>query len=303
MPPTTLATLTMLMTMTLWSSSLIGSKSLVDTVTVSEIVLVRFGIGAAVLWAVILLSGQRFRLRDVGLRPVLMGFIEPGLVTLLIVTGLTLTSAMTAALIFSLMPIIQPFTGRLILGEPVRPAVVIGAAIAIAGTAVFIAGQDAGTHSLLGDALVAAGMLCSCANQLLARRVAQRRGRPMAVSALQLTAAAGVGMCALLTIDRPDSVLGGGDRQNVVLTLVYLGVFASAVPFFLYNFSLRSLPVGRISLFVCLLAPLATPMSAVHLGTSIRLFDIAAMMIVVVGILLPAILESRFLPALLAARR
>ena len=173
-----------------------------------------------------------------------MGFIEPGLVTLLIVTGLTLTSAMTAALIFSLMPIIQPFTGRLILGEPVRPAVVIGAAIAIAGTAVFIAGQDAGTHSLLGDALVAAGMLCSCANQLLARRVAQRRGRPMAVSALQLTAAAGVGMCALLTIDRPDSVLGGGDRQNVVLTLVYLGVFASAVPFFLYNFSLRSLPVG-----------------------------------------------------------
>ena len=189
------------------------------------------------------------------------------------------------------MPIIQPFTGRLILGEPVRPAVVIGAAIAIAGTAVFIAGQDAGTHSLLGDALVAAGMLCSCANQLLARRVAQRRGRPMAVSALQLTAAAGVGMCALLTIDRPDSVLGGGDRQNVVLTLVYLGVFASAVPFFLYNFSLRSLPVGRISLFVCLLAPLATPMSAVYLGTSIRLFDIAAMMIVVVGILLPAITD------------
>ena len=288
MPTTTLAMLAMFVAMSLWSSSMVGLKSIVDAATIGEIVFLRFAIAAAVLWLAVALTRQRFRIREIGLTPALMGTIEPGIISLVMVAGMVHASPISAALIFSLMPVIQPITGRLILREPVQPTVVAGALVAIAGTGLFVSGHTGGQQSLLGEGLIAVALLLACFNQLIARRVAQVHGKPIVVSAIQLSAAAVVGGVFLVFVERPPSLLVGMDVE-VGATILYLGLLASAAPFFLYNFALRTLSVGRASLFPCLLAPLAAPLAAAYLGTPVSLRDVVAIAVVVLGVLLPAL--------------
>ena len=302
MPATTLAMLAMFLAVTLWASSMVGLKSIVDAAAIGEIVFLRLAIAAVALWLAVALTRERFRLREIGLRPVLMGTLEPGVISLLLVAGMAHASPISAALIFGLMPVIQPVTGRLILREPVQPSVLAGTVIAVAGTVLFVSGHSGGSHSLLGEGLIAAGMVLACVNQLVARRVAQVHGKPMVVTALQLTAAAVVGGIFLMAIERPESFFSGIDVE-VGATIVYLGLFASAAAFFLYNFALRTLSVGRASLFPPLLAPLAAPLAAAYLGTPISLRDLAAMSIVVFGVLLPALAGNARLASVFAGPR
>ena len=302
MPATTLAMLAMFLAMSLWSSSMVGLKAIVDAAPIGEIVFLRLAIAAAALWLAVALTRQRFRLREIALKPVLMGTIEPGIISLLMVAGMAHASPISAALIFGLMPVIQPLTGRLILHEPVQPTVLAGAVIAVAGTVLFVTGHAGGSPSLLGEGLIAAAMLLACLNQLVARRVAQIHGKPMVVSALQLTAAAAVGGIFLIAIDRPESPFGGIDIE-VGATIVYLGLLASAAPFFLYNFALGTLSVGRASLFLPLLAPLAVPFAAAYLGTPVSLRDLTAIAVVVLGVLLPALAGSGRLAAVFSGPR
>ena len=302
MPATTLAMLAMFAAMTLWSSSMVGLKAIVDAATIGEIVFLRLAIAAVALWVAVALTRQRFRLREIALRPLLMGTIEPGAISLLMVAGIAHASAISAALIFGLMPVIQPLTGRLILREPVQPSVVAGAMIAVAGTVLFVTGHAGGSPSLVGEGLIAAGMLLACLNQLVARRVAQVHGKPMVVSALQLSAAAAVGGIFLMAIDRPESAFFGIGVEAGA-TIVYLGLLASAAPFFLYNFALRTLSVGRASLFPPLMAPLAVPFAAAYLGTPVSLRDLAAIAVVVIGVLLPALAVNARLASVFAGPR
>jgi drug/metabolite transporter (DMT)-like permease len=57
----------------------------------------------------------------------------------------------------------------------------------------------------------------------------------------------------------------------------------------IYNYALRHLPVGRISLFISLIAPLAAPMAAWYLGTQVTVLDYAAIAVVLFGVLLPSL--------------
>ncbi len=302
MPTTTVAMLAMFLAMSLWSSGMVGLKAIVDAAAIGEIVFLRLALAAVALWLAVALTRQRFRLREIGWTPVLMGTIEPGIISLLIVAGMAHASPISAALIFSLMPLIQPITGRIILREPVQPAVVVGALVAIAGTVLFVSGHVGTSENLLGEAFIAAGMVLACLNQLIARRVAQIHGKPMVVSALQLTAAAVIGGVFLVTIERPQSYFGGIDLE-VGATLVYLGVLASAAAFFLYNFALRTLSVGRTSLFPCLLAPIAAPLAAAYLGTPVSLRDLVAIAVVTLGVLLPALAGGGRLAAVFSGPR
>jgi len=278
----------MFLAMVLWASSMVGLKAIVDAAAIGEIAFLRLAVAAAALWLGVAITRQRFRLREIGLTPALMGMIEPGVISLILVAGMANASPISAALIFSLMPVIQPITARLILREPVQPSVLAGAMIAIAGTVLFVSGHIGGSHTLLGEGLIAAGMLLACLNQLVARRVAQIHGKPMVVSAIQLTAAAVLGGLFLIAVEQTDPFAIRLDAE-VGATIVYLGLVASAMPFFLYNFALRNLSVGRASLFPCLLAPVAVPLAAAYLGTPVSLRDLAAIAVVVLGVLLPAL--------------
>jgi drug/metabolite transporter (DMT)-like permease len=183
----------------------------------------------------------------------------------------------------------MPLLGRLVLGEALRPVVYLGTAIAFAGTALLLQGQAGhGGGSALGNFIVALGVLTLCVNQLLARRVAQAYGRPVVVTAWQLTVSAALALVAMLTLERPAQPYAGADAF-VWSSIAYMAIVGTCGSFLIYNYALRHLPVGRISLFISLIAPLAAPMAAWYLGTQVTVLDYAAIAVVLFGVLLPSL--------------
>lgn len=228
-------------------------------------------------------------------RPLLMGVLDPGLVLLLMVWGLYHTSAVNASMFWALMPLLMPIAGRLVLKEAINPIVVVGALLAIAGALLLVvANQAAGEGDLFGDMLAVCAVLCAMCNALLARRVAQTQGRPMVTTALQMSMALVVGAIALVILESPGESVARVLEGPMVLML-YLGMIATAGPFFLLNYALRHMTVGRTALFSSLVGPLTVPMAVLFLGETIQGLEIAAIALVMLGVFLPNLISPRLL--------
>ena len=147
--------------------------------------------------------------------------------------------------------------------------VVVGSIIAIAGT-VALVWEDAGRgdNSLTGDAMVVGAMLFIVTVQLRLRRLATLHGKPLVVTSWQMTGAAACGFVFVPVLqDRHEiaawMATGGIDAW---LVLVYMAIFVSALTFHVYNYALRFIPVGRISLYYSLVAPAGRSFCSHHAG-------------------------------------
>ena len=278
----------MLLASLLFASSNIGNKIAVADLAVAEVVSGRFLFAAAALWTFVILTRQPLGWKEAR-RPLLMGFLDPGLVSLLIVSGLQYTSAVNVAVFWSLLPLFTPIAARLILGERTNYLVVLGALVAVTGTIILsIVNKEAGEGDLSGDFLAICGVLCAVGTALLGRRVAQTQGRPSVTTAWQMTMALCVAGTVLLIMERPSETVARL-HEGPILLLAYLGMIALAGSFFLMNYALRHLPVGHVALFSCLVGPLALPMAALLLGETIQLWEVFAILIVVAGVAIPSL--------------
>ena len=286
--------LAMLLAVVLWSSSLVGSKAAVMHMSIGEVVGGRFMLAAAVMWAMVLITRQPVKLREAP-RPLMMGMMDPGLVSVLMVWAMHHTSAINVAMFWALMPLIMPIAGRIVLREAINPNVMFGAVLAFAGALLLVqANQASGEGDLFGDFLAICGVLAAVGTSLIGRRVAQTQGRPMVTTAWQMTMSLGIGLLALNFLQGPAAPMETLDTDIVILML-YLGGIATAGPFFLLNFSLSRLPVARTSLFASLVGPLSVPMAAFFLGETIQILEIAAIAIVMLGVAVPTLLGPHVL--------
>jgi DNA polymerase III epsilon subunit family exonuclease len=289
--------LAMLLAAMLWSSSIIGSKLAVQEMAITEVVAGRFLFAAAMMWGVVLLTRQPVRLGQAR-RPLLMGMLDPGLVSLFLVWGLHHTSAVNVGMFWALMPVVMPLAARLILAEAVNLVVVIGAAVAFCGAMILmLTNQASGDGDLFGDMLAITGVMCGVASALLARRVAQQQGNALVTTAWQMTMALAIGFLALVLLEQSTTALETVDSGLLVL-MVYLGMIATAGPFFLLNYALRRMPVGQASLFSSLVGPLSVPLAVLVLGETMQVMEIVAIAIVMLGVFLPSLVAradfSRF---------
>ena len=164
--------LAMLLASLLFASSNVGTKIALADLAIVEVVSGRFLFAAAVLWAMVLLPRQPVAWKEAR-RPLLMGLLDPGLVSLFVVGGLHLTSAVNVAVFWALMPLFTSIAARLVLGEKINNLVILGALVAVTGAIILaIANRDAGEGNLFGDFLAICGVLCAVGTSLLGRRVA-----------------------------------------------------------------------------------------------------------------------------------
>jgi drug/metabolite transporter (DMT)-like permease len=185
-----LPTLAMLAAVFLWSSATPASKFALQEIPPAELVVLRLSLAAVALWLIVFAMRPDVRLRTVGWRPLVMGLLEPGLVTFLVSVGLTMTSPVSGSVFWGLMPLLMPLLARIVLGEQIEIVVLAAAAIAFGGTVILVWGQTHhGGGSLLGDFIVASGVLASALNGLIARRNAQAGANPLVTASWQLTSA------------------------------------------------------------------------------------------------------------------
>ena len=89
---------------------------------------------------------------------------------------------------------------------------------------------------------------------------------------------------------------------NGWLIMLYLGVLVSALAFFIYNYALRHIGVGRISLYLVLIAPLGVPLAAIFLGETVTVQDGIAIALVMLGVALPSLASQYWLTSLWPSR-
>jgi drug/metabolite transporter (DMT)-like permease len=291
-----LPTISMLAAVFLWSSAMPASKFVLLEMPAAEFVIFRLSMAAATLWLIVMVMRPDARLRTVGWRPLVMGLLEPGLVTLLVSIGLTMTSPVSGSVFWALTPLLMPILGRVLLGEPIEFIVVIAAVVAFSGTMVLVWGQNHhGGGSLLGDCFVVGAVLASCFNGLIARRNAQRGANPLVTASWQVSSACCVTLAFLLVAPAGSVASMQASAQSIII-LLYLGIVVSAGVYILSNYAVRHLPVGRMSLLGCLTAPLGTMLSAVLLGTRVTLLDGLAVSLVIGAVAMPTLLRLRASP-------
>lgn len=285
-----LPSLAMMGAVLLWASSATGNKLAVADVSVPEIVAFRIVGGALVLWGVGTLLGRRYRWP--GPVPLLMGILEPGLVTFFIVLGVSYTSAVNATVVWGIMPLTQPLLARLFLKEPIHKAVLVGAAMAIGGTVMlFVAKQQDGTGSLLGDFFLVCGVASASVNQMIARRIATTRREPIVTTSYQLLSASLVASLFLLVMVPPATPYVGADA--VTFAVLCFLILTTAGPFLLYNFALQELSVGRVSLFAPLTGPVGVVIATIAFGEPVDAVIVSAILIALGGAFLPSLASWR----------
>ncbi len=272
----------------LWASSATGNKFVLVQASVAAVVAFRIVGAAIVMWTVGLVLRRDFR--SPSPMQLVMGFLEPGLVTFFIVLGLAHTSAVNASVVWGIMPLTQPVLARAILKEPIPRSVSIGAVLALAGTLLlFVTKSRDGTGSLLGDFYVVAGVLCAAANQMMARRIAIRRGQPVVTTAYQLLSASVLAMVYLLFQGEPTQAYDGAD--GLTFAVLSFLILTTAGPFFLYNFALQTMSVGRASLFSPLAGPIGVVIATVVFREAVSVPILLAILLALSGALVPSVVR------------
>ena len=197
-------------------------------------------------------------IKQVGLKPFLMGLLNPFLVTLSFHVGLLLTSPINGVAIISTLPLIQPFVAKIFLKEKIEIKVIMGVLITLVGTYLLLTNQfNSGAGNYLGDLIIFLGMLCASINEVIGRKFMQTKVNQLSVNTFQYFTGFVLSFLILFIIWPNSSFqytfhLDFTPSVMAALTLSFI-TFAS---YLFYNYALRRLPLGRISLMYPLTGPI-----------------------------------------------
>jgi drug/metabolite transporter (DMT)-like permease len=143
--------------------------------------------------------------------------------------------AATTSLVLSMTPLAVAFASVPLLGERVSRRQLIGAAVVVAGAAVYFSGNLAATAVGIAAALVALG--ANVASSVLGRHVNRATRRPAAVvTAVSMTVGAVV-LAVVGLVAEEQTALSG----RAVVIIAWLAVVNTALAFTLWNHALRHL--------------------------------------------------------------
>jgi drug/metabolite transporter (DMT)-like permease len=226
----------------LWGLSETTSKVALSGLAAIDLLALEIAVATLALWCV---PSVRATARP-GFRAgyLVLGLCEPAAAYALFNLGLERTSASEAALLVSLEALVLAPVAAVVLRERLTPALVVALVLGVAGGAV-LAGQ--GGHrgvSVLGDALVLAGVVATAAYSVGARRLAPGADA-FVVTAYQLLGALVIVLPVWIAVSlRGGSRLGaasGGQWLAAALT----GIIGSALPFALYTYAVAHVPATR----------------------------------------------------------
>ena len=268
-----------------WSMNPVANKIALEEIAVPQLVSMRAVFSAIILLVFSFAIGYRYSPKKIGWKPFVLGFLDPGLTSLLFVYSLTVLSAANTILIIALLPFSQSILGRIVFKEKIQTSIWIGGIVAVYGLSKFFSIQDFHNRdSLWGNLLM---LICFCVfsvTQLLVRKVMKSE-----VTAIHVTTSQMISASVFLTLYMllfGDMTLPFRVSSGTFMTLLFL-IFSLAVPFFFYNKALRYITVGMASLLLVLIIPFGFIFAAIFLGESITLTKATGAIMVMIGVTIP----------------
>ena len=269
----------------LWSLNPAANKLALEEIAVPQLVFMRAVFAAFILLLVSFIMGHRFRPKEIGWRPFLLGVLDPGLTSLLFVTSLTVLSASNTVLIMALMPFSQSVLGRVVFKEELRSSVLLGGTLAFSGIVIYFSGEAFnGADTVWGNSLLLSVFCLMAVSQLMTRKIMTTEIPAIQVTSSQMISASVVLFIYLILFG--DTELPLQASSGTMMTLLFL-VFSMAIPFFLYNQAMRHLPIGMASLLLVMIIPFGFLFAAIFLGEEITLIKAIGAILVMTGVAFP----------------
>jgi len=200
----------------------------------------RFGLATIMLLALLRRQGESLKMsrRDLILL-IVAGFLGHTAYQLFFIEGIARTTASHAALIFGISPVVVALLSMAVGHERIRASGWIGAALALAGVYVIMAGKapSGGTPpSLTGDLFVLVAAISWCAYTVMARPLLARHS-PLKVTTVSMSwgVLLMLPLCAPQVIRQPWGDLSPG----IWLAMGYSCVFALVVAYILWYRSVK----------------------------------------------------------------
>ncbi len=261
---------------------------------VMDLMAVRFSLAFGLMLIFALIMRADLTIKKIGLTPFLMGLLNPFLVTLSFHIGLLLTSPVNGVALISTLPIWQPFVARFFLKEKIEIKVIIGACVTIVGTLILLTTQTkSGQGNYIGDLIIFLGMVCVSVNEVLGRRFMQTKVDQLGVNTYQYFIGAVLSLLVLFVI-WPYSSFEYNNYLNFsppVLAAITLS-FITFGAYLFYNFALRRVPIGRISLMYPLTGPIGATMSWIIIDSPISTKVFISLGIILIGTVIPQLNKS-----------
>ncbi len=280
-------------TLVLWASAFVAIRHLGDTFSPGALSLGRLAIGSLALGVLVLKQGWVRLDRGQASRIVAIGLLWFGLYNIALNAGERLVDAGTAALLIQVSPLLVAILAATFLGERAGRALWTGSVVSFAGVALIA--TSAQTNADRDPAGVA---LCLLAAAAYAVSLVLQKPLMARLSAVQVTwAACTVGALACLPfagrLVSQWQEASAGDR----LSLVYLGLFPTAVAFTTYAYALRHMSTGRLSVSTYLVPPITVLLSATLLSETPPLIAYVGGALALLGVAVgrrsrPAVVQS-----------
>jgi drug/metabolite transporter (DMT)-like permease len=284
----------------IWSGNFVISRAMNATIPPAGFVFWRWLV-AVIILAPIALPRLRREWPIVRANMLLIcicGFFGVTLFNYLIYTAMHTTTAINAALVNSAIPVFIIMFARVFYGQRVTLRQHTGIALSLAGVATIILQGDLTRIRMLsfnkGDLLV---LLAAVAWALYS--VALRRYPQGLNPFLFLFCMAVAGLIFLIPFYTIEIASGKFMTPNpaTILSIGYVGIFASVVAFSMWNSGLRQVGAHMGGQFVHLMPAFSTILAVLFLGERLHLFHIAGITLIFVGILCATLVKKRPLAA------
>jgi drug/metabolite transporter (DMT)-like permease len=278
----------------LWGTTVPLTKLALEWLSPGWLTVMRFGLAAAVLLAVLLITGRRrgrgsaqpTALRRAFTPAVLVaGALGYGGSVMVQNAGITRTSVTHAALLIGAVPVLVAIIAAVWHRTVARPVAWFGFAVSLGGVGLVTAGGGGGGATPAGDGLVLVSLLLSATVTVAQARLLIGRD-PVAVTAVQfLGAALGSLPVAVITEGVPAAPVGFG-ALAAVIALALAGTLA---PFTLFAFGQTRVSAEVAGAFLNLEPLVGAIAGTVVFGDPVGLAQIAGGMAILAGIALSSL--------------
>ncbi|MCW3464218.1 DMT family transporter [Chitinophaga nivalis] len=198
--------------------------------------------------------------------------------------GMSYIHASTGALIEGLIPVAIAIPAAIFLREPLRRKSVYGILLSVTGVILvgFVGADHKTDHALLGSLLLVGAVCCWSAYTLLSRQLKNTD------TLLMTTMGIFLGTLVLIPVSGIEMYYKGIPHisPKAWAGIAYLGVFASAVAYFLYNRALESLPAAQVGNFLNLNPVIGALIAYIFLREQFTTLQLVGSVLVLAGILL-----------------
>lgn len=272
-----------------WGVSFILTKELFlseENITVTILIALRLAIASAVMLPALALTRHLQRIRKEDLKWfLLLALCEPFIYHLCETNGVRLVSGSLASVVIATIPLFVPFGMWAAYRQRIKPSLIIGVLLSLAGVFLMLNGEIGFQGSALQGLLFLTGAVVIAVVYTLLLVKVVNRYHPLVVTTWQNVIGLAYFLPLVFIFDSQSLPLLSWSPKMLLLLLV-LGIFCSTLAYAGYNYGVRNLGASEACIFNNAI-PVFSLITAVAIGQEdFSWLKVIGMAIVIAGVIL-----------------